>query len=159
MEKSQSKTKCPSCGGQLAWEGICRHADASRYEEYRCEACNKITRIRIDKSIMEICPTIQDISMKVLKEGARNPRQDSNDSIRNKMFFCSNPKCTNPGILMDLFLSEMIEKHQNHAEFWESCSGFIPSPQRRKETPCNQSFRITVDIIFKNNEASGSQIP
>jgi len=151
--------KCPFCGGQLVEEGTFRHADASRYEEYRCEACKKITRIRIDKSIMEIYPTIQGISMEVLKEGGRNPIRYSNDSIRDRMFFCSNPRCTNPGILMDLFLSQMIEKHQNYAESWKVCDGFIPSPKWRKKTPCNQSFRITVDIIFKNKEAIGSQRP
>lgn len=153
MEKSQSKKECEFCGGQLVEEGTSRHADNSRYEEYRreAEACKKITRIRIDKSIMEIYPTIQDISMEVLKEGASNPSRYSNDSIRDKMFFCLKPGCTHPGIYMESFLYQMIEKHQNHAESWEFCRGVIPSPQWRKRTPCDQSFEITVDIVFKNN--------
>jgi len=159
MEKSQSKKECPFCGGPLLEEDIVwRGLYNQRYAQYRCEECNKLTKIRIDKSIMEIYPTIQDISMEVLKQGARNPRQYSNDSIRDIMFFCSNPKCTNPGIFMDLFLYQMIEKSQNHAESWEVCNGFMPSPKWRKKTPCNQIFKITVDIIFKNNnEATGSQ--
>ncbi len=159
MEKNQSKEECQFCGGQLVEEGTFKHGVARRYEVYRCEneACKKITEIRIDKSIMEICPTIQDISMEVLEDGARNPRRYSNDSIRDRMFFCSNPKCTKPGIHIESFLYQMIEKHQNQAESWEFCNGFEPSPKWRKKTPCDQSFKITVDIVFKNNEASGSQ--
>lgn len=143
--------KCPFCGGRLLEQDYFSHDEARRYAQYQCEACNKITGIRVDKSIMEIYPTIQGISMEVLKEGARNPRRYSNDSIRDIMFFCSNPKCTNPGIFMESFLYQMIEKHQNHAESWEGCDGFILSPKWRKKTPCDQSFKITVDIIFKNN--------
>ena len=150
MEKSQSKKECPLCGGRLLETFTFFHDETRRYAQYRCEACNKLTDIRVDKSIMEIYPTIQNISMEVLKDGERNPRRYSNDSIRDRMFFCSNPRCTNPGILMEFFLYQMIEKHQNHAESWEFCGGFIPSPKWQKKTPCDQSFKITVDIIFKN---------
>jgi len=159
MKNSQSKKECPFCGGRLAWENTFRHTHTGIHEQYRCEVCKKITRIRIDKSIMEIYPTIQDISMEVLKVGGENPMRYSNDSIRDKMFFCSNPRCTNPGIHMDSFLCQMIEKHQKNAESYESCNGVEHSPKWRRRTPCDQSFKITVEIVFKNNEAPESQIP
>jgi hypothetical protein len=103
---------------------------------------------------MEYCPTIERISMEVLKEGSSNPRRYVDDSIRDMMFFCSNPKCTKPPIVMDSYLYKMIEQKQTHSEVWEACDGFEPSPKWRKKTPCNQLFKITVDIVFKNNEAS-----
>jgi len=156
MEQTKSKNECPSCKGQLDYDGCYRRRyDGFRFDQYRCVECGKTVEIRIDEPIEKTFPMIREISIEVLEDRARNPKRYNKSSNSGLLFCCSNPKCTNPGIFIEPILQEMVDKRQLYKETWQVCNGFEPSPKWRKKTPCNRSFRITINLILENNGAHG----
>ena len=152
MEQAKSKNECPSCKGELDYEGCYRRFYGGfRFDQYRCVVCGRTVEIRIDEPIEKTFPMIRDISIEVLEEGIRNPRRYDKSSNSGLLFCCSNPKCTNPGILIEPILREMVEKRQSHKETWKVCDGFEPSPKWRRKTPCDRSFKITIELILEKD--------
>ena len=149
MPETKPNDRCKYCGGRIYEEDTFSHDLSRRYAHYRCESCNKTTRVSVEKAVREVYPQIQHISMEVEREGERGARRYDDDSISDWMFICDNQKCTNPGITMESLLHQMIEERKTHDNFYRPCDGFEPSPKWRRKKPCDQVFRITVDIEFK----------
>jgi len=139
------------------YEGDFRSGNYYRFERYRCQSCKRPLEVRIDKPIKDEFPEIKEVSIEILNDQTRNSRTFNKDSS-DILFCCSNHKCTNPGILIGLTIRDMLMKQQTHREYYEFCAGFEPSPKWRKKTPCTQSFKVTIDIVLKNNEAGGGQV-
>jgi len=155
MKENKSNNECPSCKGELEYEGTFRRRNF-RFDQYRCKECRHVLEKEIDKSIEKTFPIIRDISIEVLEEGKTRPSHYNKSSISEFLFICPNQKCTNPGIYIVPILREMIEKHQLHHEKWEICNGFEASPQGLRKKPCMRSFKMTIDIVLDENEEIGS---
>lgn len=153
MLESQSKNKCPSCGGQLDYEWNSRRSN-HRFERHRCQSCKMPVEFGIDPTIKNQYTQIKEASIEVVNERARSSRRFNRDDTVI-LICCPNHKCTNPGIDVPRFLQEMLDNRQTHHEYYHFCDGFEPSPKWRKKTPCTESFRVTIDIVLKNNETSG----
>jgi hypothetical protein len=155
LSELKSKDVCSSCGGELDCEGNF-HNRYRRFEQYRCKSCKMPVEFDIDPLIKNEVLEIEEVSIEVLNREAKAPSRFDKNS-HDVLLCCWNPKCTQPGILIGLTLREMLDKHETHREYWEFCRGVELSPKGRKRTPCDQSFKITIDIVLKNNEVSGGQ--
>jgi hypothetical protein len=148
MAEMKSKTTCSFCGGELEYDGP-YHDLYHRFEQYRCRSCRMPVQFDMDPLIKEEFPEIKEISIEVLNREGRAPNKyDMNSHV--VLLCCWNHMCTNQGVRVGDVLREMLTKHETHREYWEFCNGVELSPQGRKRTPCNQSFRITINIVLKN---------
>lgn len=147
MPESQSKDKCRYCGGQLKYEETYRYGGFRREEHYRCQSCERLVQVRIDRPIKERFPTIKDISIEVFNEKTRGITKFGIEAS-DVLFCCQNRDCKNPGILIGPTIGEMLRINETHREYWESCVGYESSPRGRRKTACGQSFRIKIDIML-----------
>lgn len=102
-----------------------------------------------DPLIKNEFPEIEEVSIEVLNRVAKAPTKYSKDS-HDVLLCCWNHKCNNTGIPIGLTLREMLSKHETHREYWEFCSGVELTPTGRLRTACDQSFKITIDIVLKS---------
>ena len=68
-------------------------------------------------------------------------------------FDCSNPLCYNGGFSLGDILRSMIASRDTHKEDTRFCQGYEGSPKgRRRYRDCMNSFRIKVDIEYRDDE-------
>ena len=154
MSESQSNKICSSCGGPLNSEGTFRDS-YRRFERFKCESCKKPFEIGLDPCIKDEYPQIKTLSIEVISEGAKTSRKFDQDSPVI-LLCCTNHRCTKPGIYIPIYLQKMSDSHETHQKFYQSCDGFEPSPKWRRKKPCDQSFWITIDMVPKDDESSGT---
>ena len=102
----------------------------------------------------EAFPEIDNVTIVVEQYGDGvnkwNQTQHRHKHSAGEYFDCSNPRCYNGGIRTGLILREMVRKRTRHHEESRSCQGYEGSPKgRRNYGPCFNSFKVTVDIEYK----------
>ena len=71
---------------------------------------------------------------------------------------CSNSLCYNGGFSLGNILREMVRNRETHKETTEICQGYEGSPKgQRRYRSCLNHFKITVDIVFKEEDATTEQ--
>ena len=65
---------------------------------------------------------------------------------------CANPICYRGGFSLGNILRQMVRDRQTHQETTAVCQGYEGSPKgRRRYRSCINSFRITVDIEYRQD--------
>jgi len=149
MKRNKFPSECPSCGGELEYEGRYRRGNF-RHELYRCKDCRLPVEKSIDKPIGEKYPIIKSLSIEVSEKRTIGSRIFNKESI-GAFLYCTNPKCTNPGIYLEPTIQDMIEKKQRNHVIREFCSGVELTPTGRTRDHCDQYFKITIDLVFEEN--------
>jgi len=152
MSKSQSKELCSKCGGELEYEGPFQDR-YHRFDQYRCRSCRMPAHFDRDPLIKDEFPEIEKVSIEVLNREAKVPSKFDENS-HDTLLCCWNPKCDHPGIPIGLKLREMLSKNETHSDYWEFCSGADRTPTGRVRTLCDQSFKVTIDIVLKSQPES-----
>ncbi|MDE2823841.1 MAG: hypothetical protein OXK79_10090 [Chloroflexota bacterium] len=68
-------------------------------------------------------------------------------------FDCSNPLCYNGGFSLGGILRAMVATRATHKEDTLFCQGYEGSPKgRRRYRDCMNSFRVTVDIQYRDSD-------
>ncbi len=152
MSKPQSKDVCALCGAELEYKGPYQDS-YHRFDQYTCVSCKWPIHFDRDPLIKDEFPEIEKVSIEVLRKDTKVSNTFDENS-HDVLLCCSNPRCNHPGIIIELTLREMLSKNETHREYWEFCSGADLTPTGRLRTACDQSFKVTIDIVLKSSEAS-----
>lgn len=145
MAGQELEGKC-SCGGELIFDGG-RRRSSYRFELWRCSLCGLPKEIMIDNPFRNEFPMLGNISIKILDLNSKREHTFGFDSP-STILFCRNQKCSNPGLFLNPKIHEMIEKKIKHLEYYEYCSGYESSPKEFRKKPCEEEWKVTIDIEF-----------
>ena len=148
MSKSQSKDVCSKCGGEMEYERPF-HDSYHRFDQYRCRSCGMPVHFDRDPLIRDEFPEIEEVTIEVLNREAKAPTRYNKDS-HDVLLCCWNSKCKNTGVPIGMKLREMLGNNELHSEYPEFCNGAELTPTGRIRRGCDQSFKITIDIVLKS---------
>ena len=104
-------------------------------------------------SFEEAFPKIEDVKI-VVEEDGKDVRDWNRKSHYGRdvgeFIDCSNLICYGGGFSIGSILRDMVRENKTHAEERKFCKGYEGSPKGRdKYRDCINSFKVTVDIIYK----------
>lgn len=109
-------------------------------------------------SFEEAYPTIEDVTVEVEETGPKiffgRVKSIKNTYKKNtfgEFIDCSNTDCLAGGFSIGLILDEMVRKNETHLETSEFCQGSEISPKGRIKYPCENHFKIKVDLKYKKS--------